>query len=130
MVGDSAAGKTTLTRGIVRILGSHGVSFISGDDYHRYGRRQRAEMEITPLDPAASHLDIIRQHLEHLRRREAILKPVYDHRSGTLGAPEYVRPSPYVVVEGLLGSTPSSSATPTTSASSSRPPRSCGGPGS
>jgi phosphoribulokinase len=103
VVGDSAAGKTTLTRGIVRILGSHGVSHISGDDYHRYGRQQRAELEITPLDPAASHLDIMRQHLEHLRRREPILKPVYDHRSGTLGAPEYVRPHPYVVVEGLLG---------------------------
>ena len=103
MVGDSAAGKTTLTRGIVRILGSHGVSYISGDDYHRYGRRQRAELEITPLDPAASHLDIMSQHLEHLRCRESILKPVYDHRSGSLGAPEYVRPNPYVVVEGLLG---------------------------
>ena len=103
VVGDSAAGKTTLTRGIVRILGSHGVSYISGDDYHRYGRRQRAELEITPLDPAASHLDIMSQHLDHLRRRESILKPVYDHRSGSLGAPEYVRPSPYVVVEGLLG---------------------------
>ena len=119
VVGDSAAGKTTLTRGIVRILGSHGVSHISGDDYHRYGRQQRAEMEITPLDPAASHLDIMRQHLEHLRRREPILKPVYDHRSGTLGTPS----------KGCWATTPSSSATPTTSASSYRRPRSCGGPG-
>ena len=102
VVGDSAAGKTTLTRGVVRILGNQGVSFI-GDDYHRYDRAQRAEMDITPLNPAASHLDIMRQHLGHLRRQEPILKPVYDHRSGTLVAPEYVRPSPYVVVEGLLG---------------------------
>ena len=31
-----------------------------------------------------------------------MLKPVYDHRTGTLAAPEYVRPHPYVVVEGLL----------------------------
>jgi len=104
VVGDSAAGKTTLNRGVVRILGGRDrVSYISGDDYHRYGRQQRAELGITPLDPAASHLDILGQHLGHLRHQRSILKPVYDHRSGTLAPPEYVRPSPYVVVEGLLG---------------------------
>ena len=103
VVGDSGAGKTTLNRGVVRILGGGGqVSYISGDDYHRYGRDQRAELGITPLDPAANHLDVLRQHLDHLRASEPILKPNYDHRSGTLGAPTYVRPHPYVVVEGLL----------------------------
>ena len=103
VVGDSAAGKTTLTRGVVRILGGdEGVSYISGDDYHRYERQQRAELGITPLDPAANYLDILGQHLGHLRAGQPVLKPVYDHRTGTLGAPEYVRPNPYVVVEGLL----------------------------
>ena len=44
---------------VVRILeGREAVSYISGDDYHRYDRQQRAELGITPLDPAASHLDI------------------------------------------------------------------------
>ena len=103
VVGDSAAGKTTLTRGVVRILGGgEGVSYISGDDYHRYERQQRAEVGITPLDPAANYLDILGQHLGHLRMGQPVLKPVYDHRTGTLGAPEYVSPHPYVVVEGLL----------------------------
>jgi phosphoribulokinase len=103
VVGDSAAGKTTLTRGLVRLLGgTDSVAYISGDDYHRYERQQRAELGITPLDPAANHLDILGQHLRHLRAGEAVLKPVYDHRTGTLAAPEYVRSHPYVVVEGLL----------------------------
>jgi len=82
--------------------GREHVSYISGDDYHRYGRQQRAELGITPLDPAANHLEILGQHLTHLREREPILKPTYDHRSGSLGTPEYVRPHPFVVVEGLL----------------------------
>jgi phosphoribulokinase len=104
VVGDSATGKTTLTRGLVRILGGRDhVSYISGDDYHRYGRRERAQLGITPLDPAANHLDILGQHIGHLRARSPILKPVYDHRTGNLGPPEYVRPSSYVVVEALLG---------------------------
>ncbi len=103
VVGDSAAGKTTFTRGVVRVLGGRErVSYISGDDYHRYGRQQRAELGITPLNPAANHLEILGQHLAHLRNREPVLKPTYDHRSGTLGPPEYVRPNPFVVVEGLL----------------------------
>ena len=79
------------------------MSYVSGDDYHRYGRQQRAELGITPLDPAASHLDILGQHLGHLRDRRPILKPVYDHRVGALKPPEYVRPHRYVVFEGLLG---------------------------
>jgi phosphoribulokinase len=104
VVGDSAAGKTTLTRGVIRILGGRDhVSYLSGDDYHRYGRQQRAELDVTPLDPSANHLDILGQHLGHIRAGEPILKPVYDHRSGTLRPPVLVRPHPYVVVEGLLG---------------------------
>ena len=103
VVGDSAAGKTTLTRGVLRILGGgEHVSYISGDDYHRYERAQRTELGITPLDPAANYLDILGQHLGHLRDSRPILKPVYDHRDGTLGRPQYVRPNRYVVVEGLL----------------------------
>lgn len=103
VVGDSGAGKTTLNRGVVRILGgANEVSYISGDDYHRYGREQRAALGITPLDPVANHLDVLGQHLNHLRASEPILKPHYDHRSGTLEPPSYVRPNPYVVVEGLL----------------------------
>ena len=76
VVGDSAAGKTTLTRGVVRILGGgEGVSYISGDDYHRYERQQRAELGITPLDPAANYLDILGQHLGHLRTGQPVSSP-------------------------------------------------------
>ena len=32
-----------------------------------------------------------------------MLKPVYDHRTGALDPPRYLRPAPYIVVEGLLG---------------------------
>ena len=42
VVGDSAAGKTTITRGLVRVLGEHAVTHACTDDYHRYDRKQRA----------------------------------------------------------------------------------------
>ena len=102
VAGDSGAGKTTLTRGLARVMGDDQVIRISGDGYHRYDRREREQLGVTPLHPEANHLDILTQHLSVLRRGGAILKPVYDHRDGTLGRPEYVRAKRFVIVEGLL----------------------------
>ena len=103
VVGDSASGKTTITRGLVRVLGEEHVTHVCTDDYHRYDRRQRAENGITPLHPDCNYLDIMAQDLVHLRRGEAILKPVYRHQDGTFGPPVYVRPERFTVIEGLLG---------------------------
>ncbi|HWE10042.1 MAG TPA: phosphoribulokinase [Solirubrobacteraceae bacterium] len=103
VVGDSAAGKTTITRGLVRVLGEEHVAHICTDDYHRYDRKQRAELGITPLHPDCNYLDIVAQHLVHLRRGEAVLKPVYHHNDGSFGPPVYVRPERFTVIEGLLG---------------------------
>jgi phosphoribulokinase len=103
VVGDSAAGKTTLTRGLVRILGEQQVLHVSADHYHRYDRRQRLERGLTPLHPDANYIDILEQHLRHLRAGEPIFKPVYRHRDGTFGEGEYVQPARFTIVEGLLG---------------------------
>jgi phosphoribulokinase len=103
VVGDSAAGKTTITRGLVRVLGEDNVAHICTDDYHRYDRKQRAELNITPLHPDCNYLDMIAQHLVHLRHGEAILKPVYRHNDGTFGPPVYVQAERFMIIEGLLG---------------------------
>ncbi len=103
VVGDSATGKTTITKGLVEILGRDSVTHIGMDDYHRYDREERAEHGITPLNPDCNFMEIIDQHLGHLRHGEPILKPVYGHGDGRFGRPEYVEPKSFVVVEGLLG---------------------------
>jgi phosphoribulokinase len=103
VVGDSASGKTTITKGLVEILGKDAVTHIGTDDYHKYDREQRAELGITPLDPECNYIDIIAQHINHLRNDQPILKPVYQHGDGTFGPPEYVEPKRFVVIEGLLG---------------------------
>ncbi len=103
IVGDSAAGKTTLTRGIAQVLGEEDVTVICTDDYHRYDRQQRAEIGISALHPECNYLDIMEQHLSHLRGGQPILKPIYSHTTGTFKPPEYIKPSKFVIVEGLLG---------------------------
>jgi phosphoribulokinase len=103
VVGDSASGKTTLTRGLVRLLGQEQVSHVCLDDYHRYDRSQRAGMSITPLHPKCNHMDIMAQHLRLLRCGEPVMKPIYRHADGTFGPPVYLSPERFLIVEGLLG---------------------------
>jgi phosphoribulokinase len=103
IVGDSAAGKTTLTRGLVRILGEKQVTHVSADHYHRYDRKQRAERGLTPLHPECNYIDVLEQQLAHLQAGEPVLKPVYRHTDGSFQPPEYVRPGQFTIVEGLLG---------------------------
>jgi phosphoribulokinase len=103
IVGDSAAGKTTITRGLTELLGANRVTHICADDYHKYDRTERAQLKITPLHPDCNYLDILELHLERAHYGQPMLKPVYDHRTGTLVRPEYLIPSEFVIVEGLLG---------------------------
>ena len=99
--GDSGSGKTTISRGIRRILGEDMVATFSMDDYHSLDRRQRKERNITPLHPDANQFDLLAEHLEALRRNERIDKPVYDHRTGEISGTVPFGPAPVIIVEGL-----------------------------
>jgi phosphoribulokinase len=102
IAGDSAAGKTTLTGGLVEALGELGVTSICVDDYHRYDRAERQTLLFTPLHPACNYIRIMEQHLQLLATGEPILKPVYNHDGGTLERPVLLEPSQSVIIEGLL----------------------------
>jgi phosphoribulokinase len=105
IVGDSASGKTTLSAGIAQILGEDRCTVICTDDYHKYDRRERSANGLSALDPSANYVDVLEQGLRHLREGDPILKPIYDHRDGTFGRPQYVKPKDFVIAEGLLGYT-------------------------
>src|ERR687884_472482 len=66
LAGDSASGKSTLSRGIEFILGVGRVGRVCTDDYHRYDRTTRAEMGVTPLAPEANRMDLMAGHLRTL----------------------------------------------------------------
>ncbi|TCK20748.1 phosphoribulokinase [Pseudonocardia endophytica] len=102
IAGDSAAGKTTLTRGLVDALGPGRCVSLCADDYHRYDRSERRGLPFTALHPDCNHVEIMEQHLQLLATGAPILKPVYDHSTGELTRPELVEPAQVVIVEGLL----------------------------
>ncbi len=102
IAGDSAAGKTTITKGLVNALGPHRITSICVDDYHKYDRIERKTKPFTPLHPDCNYVDIMEQHLQLLALGQPILKPVYNHKDGTLGRPLLVEPREFVIIEGLL----------------------------
>ena len=102
IAGDSAAGKTTLTRGIADTLGADRATALCVDDYHRYDRAQRRNVPFTVLHPDCNYIEVMEQHLQLLAVGRPILKPVYDHSTGELVRPVLVEPRDFVIVEGLL----------------------------
>lgn len=102
IAGDSAAGKTTLTKGIAQALGEDRVTAICCDHYHKYNRKQRKETGISALAPEGNYIDIMEQHFRLLREGQPILMPVYSHETGDFEPPVYIKPTRYVIIEGLL----------------------------
>ena len=101
IAGDSASGKTTLTKGLTQAIGEDRCLSICVDDYHKFDRAERKKLPFTPLHPDCNYIDIVEQHLQLLALGRPILKPVYDHATGTFTRPEHVEPKEFVIVEGL-----------------------------
>jgi phosphoribulokinase len=99
--GDSGTGKTTLTSGIVKLLGEDRVTNVCTDDYHCLDRQQRKALGITALDPRANDLELMAEQARLLRQGETVLKPIYDHTDGTIKGPEALVPGDVVFIQGL-----------------------------
>ncbi len=101
VAGDSGSGKSTFTRSISNLLGNDLVSFFSLDDYHTEDRETRMKTGHLPLDPSINNLALAAEHLKTIRRGKAVIKPVYNHKTGKFGPQEVFEPRKIVIVEGL-----------------------------
>lgn len=100
--GDSGAGKSTYALALKKILGEDRVTVFSLDDYHSLDRSERNLIGVTALNPyKANNLGLLIDHLWMLRHGHTIMKPTYDHSTGTFGALEEIVPTDIVIVEGL-----------------------------
>ncbi|MEQ8514999.1 MAG: uridine kinase [Chromatocurvus sp.] len=109
IAGPSGSGKTLFAQTIREQVGElepHlDLVLIKEDAYYRdqahlpLEARQRVNYD----HPAAIEQDLLRHHLQRLRRGEAVEVPVYDYSQHTR-APETlcVNPAPVVIVEGIL----------------------------
>jgi phosphoribulokinase len=101
VAGDSGSGKTSFTRGIRSIFGNDLVSTITLDDYHSLDRDGRSAAGLTALDPKANRIHQLERDLIQLKRGVPVLKPVYNHGTGTFDPPVVFRPGKILILEGL-----------------------------
>ncbi len=99
--GDSGSGKMTLTDGMVQVFGQERVTHVCLDDYHTLDRAMRLRIGITALHPDANNFNLMTDHIRRLARREMIIKPVYDHTTGTFAPPTEAHPADIIIVHGL-----------------------------
>src|SRR5947209_4110492 len=99
--GDSGSGKTTLIDGMVRVFGQAYITPICLDDYHILDRATRLRTGISALHPAANNFALMTEQIGCLARGESIVKPVYDHKTGTFAQSEVAYPTNIIIVHGL-----------------------------
>ena len=104
IAGGTGSGKTTLTAQISKRFGGD-VTVIYHDNYYRYqeGKTYEERSRVNYDHPDAFETPLMIEHLQALRRGEAIECPVYDYtihnRSDKV---ETIRPSKVIIVEGIL----------------------------
>src|SRR6266496_2080085 len=123
--GDSGSGKTTLTDGMVRVFGQERVVHICLDDYHTLDRATRLRNGITALHPAANNITLMTEHIRLLVHGESIVKPVYDHKTGTFAEPVEFQPADIILCMDFTHFTPKNCATWLTSISILTPKLHC-----
>lgn len=99
--GDSAAGKSTLTRDLAGIFGQQNTTVIRGDDMHRWERGDDNWKTHTHLDPKANRLHLDLAHTRQLKTGEGIHRSFYDHATGRFTLPQFIRPNKLIIFEGL-----------------------------
>jgi phosphoribulokinase len=99
--GDSGCGKSTFLKRLRDLFSKELITTICLDDYHCLDRKQRKETGITALDPRANNFDLMAEQAAALKVGETVMKPIYNHETGTIDPPEEIVPTPIVVLEGL-----------------------------
>lgn len=105
IAGGTGSGKTTLTERLRDHFGQNEVSVINHDSYYkRHDELPYAERCKLNYDhPDSFDTELMVQHLQALRRGEAVEVPVYNYAiHNRIDQTVTVRPAPVIIVEGIL----------------------------
>ena len=105
VAGGTGSGTTTVARAILEAVGPKRLAFIAQDSYYRHieweGPDHFARHNFD--HPSSIDTELLVEHLEALKRGEAVDAPVYDfvhHRRSS--ETERIEPRPVVLAEGIL----------------------------
>lgn len=118
LAADSGCGKSTFMRRMTGVFGGNAAppkggnpdsntllsdmtTVICLDDYHSLDRTGRKEANVTALDPKANNFDLMYEQVKALKEGKSVQKPIYNHVTGKLDAPELIESPKILVIEGL-----------------------------
>lgn len=102
IAGDSGSGKDTTVDGLEDVLGFGNVLRVSGDDYHRWDRRQAHWRYATHLNPSSNALAEIDEDLMTLKNANKIITKTYDHTVGIYSLKNITKePKSFTIYSGL-----------------------------
>lgn len=109
IAGASASGKSllasTVYQELVAELGTDGIAILAEDAYYRDQSHMTMEQRVlTNYDqPAAFEHDLLIEHIQQLRKGQAVAMPQYSHTTHTRLAESIdVAPAKVIMVEGIL----------------------------
>jgi uridine kinase len=101
IAGDSGVGKDTLTNNLCDIFGFKATSIIYGDNYHKFERDSLKWKTYTHLNPGANEIKLLIADVRKFMMREPIWRRSYDHRIGRFTNPNQIKPTDFLVLNGL-----------------------------
>lgn len=99
--GPSGVGKTTLSKIVAASLGIEKVTYLCGDDLHKWSRTSDQWKTFTHLEPLANNLELGREHILKLLNSQPVFRARYNHSTGLFDAPVKIFPTEKIVYEGL-----------------------------
>jgi uridine kinase len=104
IAGGTGSGKTTIAQKIAEVVGSAAI-LLDHDAYYRDLSDLSVEKrnKINFDHPDALENELLLQHIEELKGRQTIEKPIYDFATHTRELKTVtIKPAPIVIVEGIL----------------------------
>ncbi len=99
--GDSGVGKTTIAKSLSDVFGNENITYIAGDDLHKWERGHEKWSEYTHLDPNANLLHKEINNLQLLKRGKKITRQYYDHSLGKFTSEQNILANKLIIYEGL-----------------------------
>jgi uridine kinase len=105
IAGGTGSGKTTVANVILDRAGADSIAFLPHDAYYKdLSHLSKAQRDLINFDhPDSLETDLLVDHIQTLRRWEAIEIPIYNFTNHTrTEQTEHLDPKPVILVEGIL----------------------------
>ncbi|MGB2954630.1 MAG: uridine kinase [Anaerolineales bacterium] len=105
IAGGTGSGKTTIADYILKTVGPEKIAFLPHDAYYRdqTGLTQEERAQVNFDHPSSLETELLIEHINKLRNKEAIQLPNYDFKTHTRTQDTItIKPQPIIVIEGIL----------------------------